>query len=194
MKYSKMLLLLILVTACEMGPQRSIREWIGYPADDMVRIWGPPASSYQFQNGEKVIQYNITKINKHEGRRNKKKTNKCDANGENCKKVAEYSYTPPRTEHRHCMTRFNASPDGIIREVVQEGDCYEFFPDKLPPLRVVAMPDATYIPQGQAVEGMAVQGAQTCKAVPTTIVIDGSPVKATIQKCLQPDGQWAIVR
>jgi hypothetical protein len=172
---------MLMLAGCQpqLDNQRSIREWIGYHADELVRVWGAPMSSYQFQNGDKLLQYTESDINA---------ASNFGVGSIGCDRFGRCFggelYDPLIINQYRCTTRFILSPSLIITNVTQEGSC-RWFPKKLSPVAKIAV---TLPPIN------ATTKKPYCREYRSTVIIDGKPQNAFGKKCLQPDGTWAGVQ
>src|SRR6185503_6943974 len=52
-------LALLALTGCATHEKYDLRmrDWVGEASDDLVRSWGPPASTYKLRNGNELLVY-----------------------------------------------------------------------------------------------------------------------------------------
>ncbi len=55
MKYLAMVAALLLVGCTNFD--KAFGGWVGYPVDNLVAQWGPPAANHKMQDGTQVISY-----------------------------------------------------------------------------------------------------------------------------------------
>lgn len=170
----RLVVILSILSGCVIGPIRDIREWIGYSADDVVRIWGAPSSSYQFQNGDMLLQYTESRIDAYPSSSYNRKVKECDWKFKNCKDKEEL-VIEPNISNIQCKTIFTISKMRVVN-IAQEGDCFGFN-IKYPPYNGISMQ-----------QNMVVN--DYCREANTTIIIDGKAERAYDQRCFQPDGTW----
>jgi hypothetical protein len=182
MMIKTLLILLVLgvLSACETQPQqqRSLREWIGHHADEVVRVWGAPLASYQFQNGGRVLQYSESRLQGYGGGYGFG-SSYCGY-GRHCFDTGFYD--PLTITEFRCTTRFIVNPALIVSAVEQEGNNCRWMRNKLPP-------------EVQIIPGNASTGEKRyCREFTSTVIIDGKPQRAFARRCRQPDGRWVLVR
>ncbi len=112
----------MMLSACEHPPEwrQSVRSWIGWDADDLVRIWGIPTSSYTFKDGTKRMDYSQHSVTQTGG------DTYCGEEDGEVKCYTSQSYT---LEY-DCDVTFTVDPENLIVEADYTGDyggCSSFF-------------------------------------------------------------------
>lgn len=110
MKYIKLLLLYVLVTACATTAafEKTLDAWVGLHVDRLVLSWGAPSSSFKLSDGSTAIEYSSSRIRNTSPPSN------------------SMQYYPPNYVTFWCKARFMVSPEGLIKGWSHEGnDCKE---------------------------------------------------------------------
>ena len=50
------ILVVPIVTSCA-SPGEKLAGWVGHQTDDLVTYWGPPAATYEMEDGREVLAY-----------------------------------------------------------------------------------------------------------------------------------------
>lgn len=117
-----LLALLTLFSACQHPPewQNSIESWVGRDADELVRKWGVPTTSYTFKDGTKNLVYSYSRVDYTPS-----ETYCYEDDGKtNCYTTGGY------TSESNCKATFTVALNNIIVKGVYDGDytgCQRFF-------------------------------------------------------------------
>lgn len=153
-----LLALVALLAACAHPPewQGTLDSWAGHDADELVRRWGIPSSSYTFKDGTKALVYSYSLIDDTPA------TTTCyEDDGET------RCYTSGGYTHEYvCEVTFAVAPSNLIISAVYDGDwtgCSRFFNEfgdpTAGPFGGVGLNLAGYAPQ---------QGDSALRHVPST--------------------------
>ena len=110
--------------------EKILNSWVGAPVDNLVRSWGPPASSYRLQSGGQILVY--------DSRSSQTMMTPMQVQQAPGTFVGSTHYPGPTTVtggqvytiHRWCKTQFEVSEGGAVRNWRYEGnDCVARSPD-----------------------------------------------------------------